>query len=135
MNKATQVQSEENAEILFPNNFVSFNCKAGHVIHSSYFFFRKNISSMYLSTTRLVLPWSLGQTPSNSSTFTPYQWNPDPYVSTLVVIMMVTITLMPAICSMCYHVYIKTGKFREVMYFNLSLQNVFWKFSRHFRRF
>ena len=58
---------------------------------------------LYLHRIRLTLPWNLGNI--NSSSYTTYQWTPDPYISTVVVVMMVILTLMPAFCSLCYHIF------------------------------
>ena len=70
---------------------------------------------MYLQSTRLTLPWNLGTVNSNSSSYTTYQWTPDPYISTVVVVLMVIVTLMPALCSLCYHIYNRRENLTKVM--------------------
>ena len=63
---------------------------------------------MHLSSTKLVFPWTLGQISNNSDhsgVFQPYQWIPGPFVTTMIIIVMLVFTLMPAVCSVCYHVY------------------------------
>ena len=73
---------------------------------------------MYLQSTRLTLPWNLGQVSSNSSSYTTYQWTPDPYISTVVVVMMVILTLMPAFCSLCYHIFGRKDDITKVIRMN-----------------
>ena len=63
---------------------------------------------MHLSSTKLVFPWTLGQISNNtdhSGVFQTYQWIPGPFVTTMIIIVMLVFTLMPAVCSVCYHVY------------------------------
>ena len=63
---------------------------------------------MHLSSTKLVFPWTLGQISNNSDhsgVFQTYQWIPGPFVTTMIIIVMLVFTLMPAVCSVCYHVY------------------------------
>ena len=62
---------------------------------------------MYLlrKDTHLKLPWSTGQESFNSSSYITYQWTPDPYIFMVVLVLMVIVTLMPALCSLCYHVF------------------------------
>ena len=66
-------------------------------------------STMHLSSTKLVFPWTLGQISNNSEHsaehFQTYQWIPGPFVTTMIIIVMLVFTLMPAVCSVCYHVY------------------------------
>ena len=65
-------------------------------------------STMHLSSTKLVFPWTLGQISNNSDhsgVFQTYQWIPGPFVTTMIIIVMLVFTLMPAVCSVCYHVY------------------------------
>ena len=40
----------------------------------------------------------------NSSVYT-YQWTPDPLISTIISVVMIVTTLLPAFCSLCYHYY------------------------------
>ena len=64
---------------------------------------------MHLSSTKLVFPWTLGQISNNSEHsaehFQPYHSIPGPFVTTMISIVMLVCTLMPAVCSVCYHVY------------------------------
>ena len=40
---------------------------------------------------------------TNTSLYTTYQWTPDPHVSTIIAAVIIAVTLLPAICSLCYH--------------------------------
>jgi len=75
---------------------------------------------MYLSNTRLTLPWNLGYNNNNAGnltrTFTTYEWRPDPLVSSLVLVVMLVITLVPAFCSLCYHIYIRTDGYKKEVF-------------------
>ena len=71
---------------------------------------------MYLKNTKLVLPWMFGKqhfSPSKclltdcldnktSGQYT-YHWTPDPAISTVISVVMIVTTLLPAFCSLCYH--------------------------------
>ena len=71
---------------------------------------------MHLSSTKLVLPWNIGQSVNNSNTmFQAYQWTPGPQAIIVIIIVMLIFTLMPAVCSLCYHFFLWREKARERM--------------------
>ena len=39
--------------------------------------------------------------------YTTYQWTPDPLISTVIALVMIVITLLPAFCSLCYHYHVR----------------------------
>ena len=79
---------------------------------------------MYLQSTRLTIPWNLGEIRSNPSPYTTYQWTPDPYICTVVVVLMVILTLMPAFCSLCYHILGSKENIRKVIFINLYFSSI-----------
>ena len=67
----------------------------------------------YLHRIRLTLPWNLGNV--TSSAYTTYQWTPDPYISTVVVVLMFILTLIPLFCSLCYHIFDRKNYLKQVI--------------------
>ena len=75
-------------------------------------------AEMYLKNTKLVLPWMFGKMftvlyqvsarltdcldNKTSGQYT-YHWTPDPAISTVISVLMIVTTLLPAFCSLCYH--------------------------------
>ena len=59
-----------------------------------------NKSTMHLSSTKLVLPWNFGKSGNSSGVFQTYQWkwNPGPFFTAAILIVMMIFTLMPAVC-------------------------------------
>ena len=51
----------------------------------------------------------------NSSLYTTYQWTPDPLLSTVIAILMIVTTLLPAASSLCYHFYVRKQDILLVM--------------------
>ena len=58
-------------------------------------------------------------TSNSSSTYTTYQWIPDPAISTGISILIIVITLLPAICSLCYHFTVRRSQDAEVSHTQL----------------
>ena len=67
---------------------------------------------MYLTNTRIVLPWNLANNSNSTATMAHYHWSPSPLVATMVVVVMVVFTLAPAVCSVCFHLYRRCAKVR-----------------------
>ena len=40
---------------------------------------------------------------NNDTAYHTYQWTPDPHISTIIAVVIIIVTLLPACCSLCYH--------------------------------